>query len=122
MDSDDSFFDDPAGGDEDEESDDEKAIDVKNIDPKLKTKYAFLFKAREDLTPQERRWAWVKKEFYPGDLTQLIEALKKKKPSKKKTDNTAAKNKDAAEGEDNKEQDEFITKVNRRDDLEVDYT
>jgi len=31
-----------------------------DIDAKLKQKYIFLFKAREDMKPDERRWKWVR--------------------------------------------------------------
>jgi len=79
MDSDNSFFDEPANEDYEDE---DKPLKAKDVDPKLKAKYAFLFKSREDLKPEERKWNWIKKEFYPEELTELIERLKKK-PTKK---------------------------------------
>lgn len=54
------------------------------IDPKLRKKYAFLWKDREEMTPEERRWKWVKKENLPQDLNELIEKLSAKKPKKQK--------------------------------------
>ena len=49
-DSDDSFWDEPADtGDQDDDA--FKPVTIKDIDSKLKSKYAFLFKGRDELTP-----------------------------------------------------------------------
>jgi len=60
--------------------------DSGEINPKLRAKYAFLFKTREEMTPTERRWKWVKKEHLPQDLKDLMEKLSKKKPKKSRED------------------------------------
>jgi len=52
------------------------------IPAKLRQKYAFLWKTREEMTASERRWKWVKKEMVPADLQTLMDKLmggKKKK-------------------------------------------
>jgi hypothetical protein len=55
---------------------------IAKIDSKLKIKYSFLFKDHENLTAGERRWKWVKTEYYPEDLVQLIKDLSRgKKPT-----------------------------------------
>ena len=119
MNSDDSFFSEPADDKDDDDDDGTiKPITAKDVDPKLKAKYAFLFKSREDLTPQERRWAWVKISAYPEELTNLIESLKKKKVTKKVDKD---KTKDDKE-EDDLDKEDFITEVKGRDDLLIDYT
>ena len=63
----------------------------------------------------------MKKDKYPEELTRLIEQLKKKKPTKqtnKPDKDKTKKEKEVQEQEDS----EFITKVNTRNDLELDYT
>ena len=52
------------------------AADSSEINPKLRQKYAFLWKSREEMTASERRWKWVKKESLPADLTKLMDQLK----------------------------------------------
>ena len=67
---------------EDDASDEElTAADSSEIPAKLKQKYAFLWKTREEMTASERRWKWVKKESLPTDLVQLMDKLTKKKKS-----------------------------------------
>lgn len=43
-----------------DEEEEEKATDADEIDTKLRKKYAFLWKEREEMTAEERRWKWVK--------------------------------------------------------------
>lgn len=43
------------------------------IHPKMKQKYAFLWRSREEMTASERRWKWVKKEALPVDLSKLMD-------------------------------------------------
>jgi hypothetical protein len=64
------------GGSDDEDEDAAaKVTDSKDIDPKLKKKYLFLWKDREEMTPEERRWKWVKPEQLPVDLKELMDKL-----------------------------------------------
>jgi len=76
----------------------------------LKKKYPWFFgKDRDQLTPEERRWKWVKEENWPEDLKEFIASKKKTKDVKVrriKDDNENA-------GDDI----EFITSVKVRDDL-----
>ena len=58
-------------GESDSEDSDEH-VDPNSVNPKLAAKYSFLFKKREDMTPAERRWKWVKKEALPKELADLI--------------------------------------------------
>lgn len=88
------------------------------MDAKLKKKYAFLWKEREEMTAEERRWKWVKKENLPEDLTELIEKLSTKKQKKV----TVAKKDKEESVEEEVEGAEYITTVKTRDDLLVDYT
>ena len=53
--------------------------DKGQIPEKLKKKYAFLWKQREDMTPSERRWKWVKPESYPQELKDILNMGEKKK-------------------------------------------
>jgi hypothetical protein len=43
-----------------------------DIDAKLKQKYIFLFKAREDMKPDERRWKWVRQDCLPDDMKKIL--------------------------------------------------
>ena len=90
------------------------------IDPKLKVKYSFLFKERDQMLPSERRWKWVKKECYPDELAELIERLSNKKTNKTK-DEKKRNNKVALESDED-EGDEYVTQVKTRNDLTLDYT
>jgi len=49
------------------------------IDPKLKAKYHFLFKPREEMTPSERRWKWVRRDCLPEEMIKIISGPKKQK-------------------------------------------
>lgn len=64
--------------------------DSKEINAKLRSKYSWLWKTREEMTATERRWKWVKVESYPEELKTLIEMLKSSGKKKK----TAAQNQD----------------------------
>jgi hypothetical protein len=105
---------------EEDESDDE-AAQTGGIDPKLAAKYSFLFKKRDEMTPAERRWKWVKKSALPKDLVELMETLTKDKKKKKEStvkEVTEETEKDQLEagGAD------FVTLLSARNDLDVDYT
>lgn len=92
-----------------------------DIDPKLKNKYAFLFKTREEMTANERRWKWVRKECLPEDLSYLMEKL-----SKKKKETVTKRERKVGHAADSDEEGEpsaeFETKINLRNDLILDYT
>ena len=60
-----------------EESDaDTAAVDSTEINAKLRKKYGFLWKTREEMTASERRWKWVKKESLPEELVKIMDLLK----------------------------------------------
>lgn len=105
------------------ESEGKVDIDTEEIDIKLRTKFGFLFKERDEMIPEERRWKWVKKEALPEDLSDLIEKLSRKKGKKAKVAPTeATKDKTVvAEGAENAAS-EFVTQVRTRNDLQLDYT
>lgn len=92
--------------------------DPDEVDAKLKKKYAFLWKEREEMSNEERRWKWVKKECLPDDLTELIDKLSTKKQKKV----TVAKKREEESVEEEVDQAEYITTVKTRDDLTIDYT
>ena len=97
-------------------SDDDIIADAKDvIDNKLKQKYIFLFKAREDMTPTERRWKWVRQDCLPEDMKEILQIGKKKKKEKEDKKKLSKKG-------DTDDEDDYITKVNVRNDLELDYT
>lgn len=56
------------------------------IPAKLKQKYAFLWKTREEMTATERRYKWVKKECLPEDLQKLMDLLLGSKKKQKDDD------------------------------------
>ena len=107
--------------DEEEEKEDEIALDATGINPKLKQKYAFLWKSREEMTASERRWKWVKKEALPEDLQKLMDQLMGKKQKAKAEDNedgTAVQATGPAKAED---QELFESQI-KRDYLSMDFT
>lgn len=58
----------------------------------LPKKYAFLALAREEMTPAQRRWRWVKYEFLPDDMKPFFPAppgMKAEKPKPTKPDANA---------------------------------
>jgi hypothetical protein len=94
--------------DEEEESSEEDAAgdleeNEEEMDEMLQKKYGFLRRAREEMTPTERRWKWVLKECLPLDMLRYIalgqtKKKKKDKEEKKKVeDDAAADNADAAD-------------------------
>ena len=91
------------------------------MDPKLRQKYAFLWKDREEMTPAERRWKWVKKDALPKDLQMLMESLTKKKKKSKDAEGAEKKDKQKKTG-DESEEELLDTQVHVRNDLEVDYS
>ena len=112
--------------DEDEvDGDADTTADGKDIDPKVRNKYAFLFKQREEMNPIERRWKWVKKDCLPADLVALMDSLgkkgKKKKSDKERGGQAQNDKIDADEAEAETGAD-FVTQVNFRNDLQVDYS
>lgn len=100
------------------DDEDVKLEDPDEVDAKLKKKYAFLWKERDEMTNEERRWKWVKKECLPDDLTELIEKLSTKKQKKV----TVAKKREEESVEEEVDQTEYITTVKTRDDLSIDYS
>lgn len=73
------------------------------------------------MTPEERRWKWVKKENMPTDLIELMDMLSKKKQKVKKE--RTEKQKDNTEGAAVvSDEEEYITEVKTRNDLFIDYT
>ena len=97
--------------------------DTEEIDPKLRTKYSFLFKEREEMIPEERRWKWVKKETLPEDLGELMDKLSRKKGKKVKAAPTGEVKVNKEDEEGTKENAaEFVTTVRTRNDLQIDYT
>lgn len=81
-----------------------------------------MFKDREDLTPLERRWKWVKEECYPEDLEKLIGILKGGKKPKNADENDDENEKKTKEVVDPNTKEYFETVLKTRDDLEIDYT
>lgn len=57
-----------------EDSDGLTEADKGAIDPKLRMKYAFLFKPYEERAPIERRWKWVRKDCLPEDMLIILNA------------------------------------------------
>lgn len=111
------------GEDKGDDSDDGDIVgDSSEINSKLRQKYAFLWKTREQMTASERRWKWVKKEKMPADLTALMDALTNKKGKKKDKEDgdDDDKKKDQVIGE--KEiKEEAMTQI-KRDYLAMDFT
>ena len=86
----------------------------------LAAKYSFLFKKRDEMTPAERRWKWVKKTALPKDLVELMDKLQSNKKTKKekvKQQVTTEQSVDQVET-----QGEFVTQLRARNDIDVDYT
>lgn len=73
------------------------------------------------MTPEERRWKWVKRENMPTDLVELMDMLSRKKVKAKKEKTEKNKDKDGNEDEE-EEVEDHITAVNTRNDLYIDYT
>lgn len=69
------------------------------------------------MTPEERRWKWVKKENLPLDLAELMEKLTRPKKKAKTADKTDKKSVVQAE----KNDDEFLTTTPKQFYFEVDY-
>ena len=65
------------------EDSDDVPIKVEDVDQKLKQRYIFLFKAREDMKPEERRWKWVRQDCLPEDMKKLLGVGQEKKKDKK---------------------------------------
>ena len=59
------------------------------------------------MTPDERRWKWVKKENLPADLAELMEKLTRPKKNKKVADKENKNNQKVAT--DAKNDDDFLT-------------
>jgi hypothetical protein len=80
-DSDDSSSDDDSGSDS---SNNEEQPQVQEVEEKgLPKKYAFLKLQREQMTPEQRRWKWVKYEYLPEDMKPFVPApLGTKRPPK----------------------------------------
>ena len=122
----DEYYDEEDYGDEeekgsDEGSDSDEAAENDNeINPKLAAKYSFLFKKRDEMTPAERRWKWVKKAALPKDLVELMEKLANKKLKKKK-ETVKKETAEAVQGEAEPSSD-FVTQLRARNDIDVDYT
>jgi hypothetical protein len=57
------------------------------MDEMLQKKYGFLRKAREDMTPSEKRWKWVLKECLPLVMLKYIALGQTKKKKKDKEEN-----------------------------------
>jgi len=95
--------------------------DSKDIDPKLKKRYLWLWKDREEMTPEERRWKWVKKENMPADLIELMDLLSRKKQKVKKEKIEKTKETDVDQNN-LLDEEEYITQVKSRNDLTIDYT
>lgn len=106
----------------DDESDSDEAADADNeINPKLAAKYSFLFKKRDEMTPAERRWKWVKKQALPKDLLELMEKLANTK-AKKKKEQTIKKVTAEAVGVEQEPSSDFVTQLRARNDIDIDYT
>jgi len=90
---------------------------VDEIDPKLRAKYAFLFKEREMMAPSERRWKWVRRDCLPDDMLKILSigASTKEKTKDDDKDNKGGQNVNKDDGED------FITQLNLKNWLELDY-
>lgn len=82
-----------SGSDSDDSSDDGSSSDSDSSGPEeeveikeekgLPKKYAFLKLPREQMTPEQRRWKWVKYEYLPEDMKPFVPApLGTKRPPK----------------------------------------
>jgi len=122
----DEYYDEEDYGDEDEAGDAESDGEIDHalageIHPKLKQKYAFLWKTREEMTASERRWKWVKKESLPMDLQTLMDKLmggKKNKGGEGGEDDDDKKRTQGVQEE--KEYEESMTQI-KRDYLSIDF-
>lgn len=86
-------------------------------------KYSFLFKEREEMTPDERRWKWVRKDAMPVELIDIIDKLSRKKVKKTADERKADKQVKATDAVDEGEEGEdYTTQINARTDLLLDYT
>ena len=94
-------------GESGEESDENAVV----AGTKLPKKYAFLALSREDMTPAQRRWKWVKFEALPDDMKPLIRPPKSIKETKVKTDKAVKVIKEVTE-----------TNVDVENDKDLDYT
>ena len=117
---DDEYYDEEKDSDSDSEKEDEIDFSGAEIHPKLRSKYGFLWKQREEMTASERRWKWVKKESLPVDLTKLMDQLMGSKKKKKED------REEGAEGDEQKEKDavekeDFLTEI-KRDYLNMDFS
>jgi len=72
------------------------------------------------MTPEERRWKWVKEEALPDDLKELMALLLRKKTKVKET-KERRKVEGPQEGDD-EQGEEFITTVKMRNDHLLDYS
>jgi hypothetical protein len=72
------------------------------------------------MTPDERRWKWVKKENLPADLAELMEKLTRPKKNKKVADKENKNNQKVAT--DAKNDDDFLTQVPKQFYFEIDYS
>lgn len=88
-----------------------------DVDAKLKQKYAFLFKPREEMKPDERRWKWVRKDCLPPEM-QAIFSPQTKVPSKKH------KERDEGGDDEDKEKEEVMKETVLKLDnfMELDYS
>ena len=92
------------------------------IPAKLRQKYAFLWKTREEMTASERRWKWVKKDALPADLQKIMDMLMGGK-KKKGEDGDDDDDKKRPNEQKDKDQDieDAMTKI-KRDYLSIDFT
>lgn len=92
------------------------------IPAKLRQKYAFLWKTREEMTASERRWKWVKKDALPADLQKIMDMLMGGK-KKKGEDGEDDDDKKRPNEQKDKDQDieDAMTKI-KRDYLSIDFT
>jgi hypothetical protein len=82
-------YEDEEDSDSEVEADAEELENDEEMDETLRKKYNFLRKAREDMTPSEKRWKWVLKDCLPLDMLKYIalgQTKKKKKDKDEKKD------------------------------------
>jgi len=109
-------------GEVDADDEDVVVADSVEINPKLRKKYAFLWKQRDEMTASERRWKWVKKESLPSDLVELMAMLLggKKKDKGAKGAERDGDDEKPKEQQEKEVKEEALTQI-KRDYLSVDY-
>jgi len=98
-----------------ESSDEENEVVAGSSLPK---KYAFLALSREEMTPAQRRWKWVKYELLPDDMKKFVRPPKNVKKKKEKAEDAEGEEAKAAK----KKREVQETNVVIDDDRQIDFS